>query len=82
MENEERINNLIDTVYDGARWNPGKEKRTIVSRKRATVLDINVCQQPGCECGWNIQIGSKDYKLLSQILDLIDNKISAKIRNL
>jgi len=74
MENEERINNLIDAVYGGARWNPGEEKRVIVPRKRGNVLDINVCREPGCNCGWNIKIGSSDSRLLSQILDLIEGK--------
>lgn len=74
MDNEERIGSLMDAVYGGAKWNPGKEKRVMVPRKRANVLDINVCQITGCECGWNIQIGSKDRKLLFQILDLIDGK--------
>lgn len=82
MENEKgrslsghrlQIESLIDAVYGGAKWNPGKEKRVNVPRKRANVLDINVCEEPGCECGWNIQIGSQDYKLLSQILDLINS---------
>lgn len=74
MKNEERIESLIDSVYGGERWNPGKEKRVKVERERATVLDINVCEEPGCKCGWNIQIGSRDYKLLTQILNLIDRK--------
>ena len=72
MKDEERIGKLIDEVYGQARWNPGEGKRTIVQRGRANVLDINVCEQPGCNCGWNIQIGSSDYSLLSKILDLID----------
>lgn len=75
MENlEERIDGLINAVYGGARWNPGEGERVIVPRKRASVLDIDVCKEPGCECGWSIEIGSKDYKLLPQILDLIDGK--------
>ncbi len=71
---DERIGRLIDAVYGGARWNPGKEKRVAVPRRRANVLDINVCYEPGCNCGWNIQIGSDDYSLLSEILTLIDER--------
>lgn len=72
MTNEERIESLTDAVYGGARWNPGEGKRVMVLRKRANVFDINVCEQSGCKCRWNIKIGSEDYKLLYQILDLVD----------
>ena len=69
-----RIDDLRNAVYGGAVWNPGEEKRVMVQRKRANILDINVCDLEGCDCGWNIKIGSTDHKLLNQILDLIDGK--------
>lgn len=68
---EKRLNELLDKAYNSEKWNPGNDKRKIVKLSKGNLLDINVCMLSGCKCGWNIKIGSNDYKLLFKILDLL-----------
>jgi len=65
---------LVKRVYAGDVFNPGKDKRAAQMIGKARVLDINVCTEEGCECGWNIQIGSSNYVLLNALMAFLKGK--------
>ena len=57
---------ILEQLYAGGPSRPG---RNIVHMESGfNVIDVNLCTLPGCQCGWNIQIGGKNPEDLDRLV--------------
>lgn len=51
--------------------NPRVNKKKL-PEKKVNRLELNICEEPGCQCGWNIRLGSSDYTILDKLEQWIE----------